>query len=80
MVLDEIESIKKQMELLTNLIQTLHASVRFRRDKNYSSKPRYKKCKECQDNKVDKCEHCFKCGSKEHLMAGCKVKTQKNEK
>jgi len=30
-------------------------------------------CKTCEERNADRCEHCFKCGSKDHLARGCKA-------
>ena len=37
-------------------------------------KPRYK-CKSCEENDSEKCNHCFFCGSADHFSYGCRKKS-----
>lgn len=41
-------------------------------------KRRKVRCKACEEIKADRCEHCFKCGSKDHLARGCKIQMSGN--
>ena len=31
-----------------------------------------RKCKSCEENNINQCDHCFKCGSRDHFARGCK--------
>ena len=36
------------------------------------------RCQDCEQNRVDRCTHCFKCGSIQHRMANCTEKKNGN--
>ena len=70
---EDIEEIRGQIAELTSLFQacggpTCCAAVAR---KNFRGPGQ---CQNCVQNKVDKCTHCFNCGSEEHYWAGCKQK------
>ena len=40
----------------------------------------YFKCRDCELNRVNKCTHCFKCGSLEHRMADCNIHSSQKKR
>ena len=52
---------------------------RYRGEYGNNNRRRIFKCTNCVQNKVFRCNHCFKCGSEEHRMADCKVDSEKSK-
>lgn len=44
-----------------------------------SYRARQRRCFTCQQNNVEYCTHCYRCGSGEHFLAGCRVGVPKSE-
>ncbi|XP_078031531.1 uncharacterized protein LOC144467063 [Epinephelus lanceolatus] len=42
-----------------------------------SQRTRQRKCVGCHQNNVEYCTHCYRCGSGEHYLAGCRAKETK---
>ena len=75
LLLDEMAALKLQVNQITNLLsaggKVAPSSARGNPQQAAQSQ-RIPRCNECSKNKVDFCDHCFNCGSTEHLRAGCK--------
>ena len=68
--LNEVTSMKTEVEQLNKWINKENKS------NEEQSKSRFRRrrpgCPACVRDSVEKCQHCFKCGSSEHFKAGCK--------
>ena len=55
---------------------------RFARQRYYQQSPRVqqRKCVGCQQNSVEYCTHCYRCGSEEHYLAGCRFRETRPER
>ena len=71
-IIAEIQTLKTSIDSLSSWKDDFE-----KRDKQFKSRlskqrdtlPR--RCPNCHQNNVDRCFHCFYCGSSEHLLAGC---------
>lgn len=74
----EIDMIKTQLNEVTNFVRqnmqpSPAATHHQKRNQNRAANGSMGRvCHDCEKNKVKVCEHCFFCGSEEHLLAGCK--------
>lgn len=82
-LVDEITSLKAQICEITHLITKQANSQESQRKSGSGNKSAVgiPRCRACAKAKADFCDHCFRCGSTDHLRAGCKVrKSQTNQK
>lgn len=71
----ENASLLTTLEALQAQVTELNAKFEASRRANYvNNTPRQarRKCQSCQDANKDQCNHCFKCGSTDHMARGCK--------
>ena len=65
-VLSALRDIQSQIGNLNKDVSVLQANAQTQRTE-------FGKCKKCQESKVDRCYHCFRCESNDHYSRGCKV-------
>ena len=85
----EIDAIKAQLNEVTEFVRhNIHSSSQ-QNGKGKSQRgsngrtgrgKQPSRCESCEKDKVDVCEHCFYCGSEEHMQAGCKVRFNDRKK
>lgn len=54
-----------------NLKSTLEVVQASSRIPSLAGRKQRRLCKSCEEAKVERCDHCFKCGSSEHFARGC---------
>ena len=79
---DELAEIKAQINFLGDHLRNCdkRGSDRYQKDRKNGGKGRSRKCKLCEQNKEEKCDHCFYCGSSEHFFVGCRKRRSDKEK
>ena len=73
-LMDNLATLTKQVENLQAQQQTRDPVGQNRRQ-NYRSA----KCKSCMTDKVERCTHCFKCGSDSHFSRNCRSQSSEND-
>ena len=78
----QMSNVMSTLEALQAQIAELNAKFEAKSadspDRNKSTKASYQNqrrrrtCKGCEQRNVSECDHCFKCGSSDHLARGCK--------
>ena len=68
-LLSTIEALQAQVADLSTRFENQRESTNIQH-----SAPRFRKrCQSCQNNNVNQCNHCFKCGSTDHMARSCKT-------
>lgn len=62
--------------------ETAQYQQRFAPQPHYRApnRARLRKCIGCQQSESEYCTHCYRCGSDEHFLAGCKVRGTRQDK
>ena len=72
--MSSVEDLKKEIKDLKAEVQTMKMQNTNRLDRNVNDTRKFvpRKCLKCHTDKVESCQHCYKCGSKEHYAKGCR--------
>ena len=80
-ILKELQEMKAQLNEVTAMKSDIEELKKGQlKEKTYEEKPgRFRRrkfgCPACIRDEVERCEHCFLCGSTEHYKAGCRKKS-----
>lgn len=79
-VMSTLEALQTQIAELNAKVKeqsnSFASSAQEKPSKEYSR--RRKTCQDCEQRNISQCNHCFKCGSTDHMARGCK-NVQRNQ-
>ena len=71
-----LEAVQSDLTLLKQAFDKAHTSSERTANERYGlanqSESRRRKCSACYSASVERCDHCFKCGSSNHFAIGCR--------
>ena len=71
-----LEAIQSDLTSLKQAFNKAHTSSERNANERYGSANqsqfRRRKCSACYSASVERCDHCFKCGSSDHFARGCR--------
>ena len=71
-----MEMMRAELSEIKNVIKTSSSLNNTGWPPQQQQRRRFRKCQQCETDRVPRCIHCFKCGSADHRIAECP--TQKN--